>query len=32
MQPPLTPISLMLHTVPDAVHGELFSRLFNHLL
>lgn len=32
MQPPLKPISLMLRTVPDAVHSELFSRLFNHLL
>ena len=32
MQPPLKPISLMLRAVPDAVHSELFSRLFNHLL
>ncbi len=32
MQPPLKPISLLLRTVPDSVHSEFFSRLFNHLL
>lgn len=27
-----TPISLFLRAVPDAVHSEVFARLFNHLL
>lgn len=32
MQAPLTPLSLLLRTLPDSVHSELLSRLFNHLL
>lgn len=32
MQPPLKPLSLLLRSLPNAVHSELLSRLFNHLL
>jgi predicted lipid carrier protein YhbT len=32
MQAPLTPLSLLLRSLPDSVHSELLSRLFNHLL
>lgn len=31
MKPP-RPLALLLRTLPDAVHAELLSRLFNHLL
>ncbi len=30
--PPLKPLSLLLTTLPDALHCELLSRLFNHLM
>lgn len=32
MHIPLTPLSLALSIVPQAVHNELLSRIFNHLL
>lgn len=32
MQPPLKPLSILLRSLPDSVHSELLSRLFNHLL
>lgn len=32
MQPPLKPLSVLLRSMPGAVHSELLSRLFNHLL
>ena len=32
MQAPLKPLSILLRTLPDSVHSELLSRLFNHLL
>lgn len=32
MKPPIGPLSLLLRTLPDSVHSELLSRLFNHLL
>ncbi|HEY9147953.1 MAG TPA: hypothetical protein VIQ22_02990, partial [Gammaproteobacteria bacterium] len=32
MQPPLQPLSLLLRSLPGALHSELLSRLFNHLL
>ncbi len=32
MKPPLKPLSLLLRALPDSVHSELLSRLFNHLL
>jgi predicted lipid carrier protein YhbT len=32
MQAPLKPLSLLLRSLPDSVHSELLSRLFNHLL
>jgi len=31
MKPPL-PLSWLLRTLPDSVHGELLSRVFSHLL
>jgi predicted lipid carrier protein YhbT len=31
MKPPL-PLSLLLRSLPNGAHGELLSRLFNHLL
>ena len=32
MKAPIKPLSLLLRTLPDSVHSELLSRLFNHLL
>lgn len=32
MNPPLKPLGLLLRTLPDNLHSELLSRLFNHLL
>lgn len=32
MQAPIKPLSLLLRGLPDSVHSELLSRLFNHLL
>lgn len=32
MKAPLIPLSLLLRSLPDSVHSELLSRLFNHLL
>ncbi|MCW8828487.1 MAG: SCP2 sterol-binding domain-containing protein [Gammaproteobacteria bacterium] len=32
MQPPLKPLSLLLRSLPGAIHSDLLSRLFNHLL
>ena len=32
MKAPLAPLSLLLRSLPDSVHSELLSRLFNHLL
>lgn len=32
MRPPLKPISTVLRLLPDSVHAEFFSRLFNHML
>jgi len=32
MKAPLKPLSLLLRTLPDALHSELLSRLFSHLL
>lgn len=32
MQPPIKPLSRLLKTLPDRLHSELLSRLFNHLL
>lgn len=32
MNAPIKPISLLLRALPDSVHSELLSRLFNHLL
>ncbi len=32
MKAPLKPLSLLLRSLPDTVHSELLSRLFNHLL
>lgn len=32
MRLPLLPLSLLLKSLPNAVHSELLSRLFNHLL
>jgi len=32
MQPPLKPLSVILRGMPSAMHSELLSRLFNHLL
>ena len=32
MKAPVKPLSLLLRTLPDRVHSELLSRLFNHLL
>ncbi len=32
MKPQLFPLSVLLRTLPDAVHAELLSRAFNHLL
>lgn len=31
-KPPMQPLRLFLKTVPNAVHSEMLSRLFNHLL
>jgi predicted lipid carrier protein YhbT len=32
MKAPLKPLSILLRSLPDSVHSELLSRLFNHLL
>lgn len=32
MKPPLRPLSILLRSLPDNVHSELLSRLFNHML
>jgi predicted lipid carrier protein YhbT len=32
MKAPIKPLSLLLRTLPDRMHSELLSRLFNHLL
>ena len=32
MKAPIKPLSILLRTLPDSVHSELLSRLFNHLL
>ncbi|MEN8171151.1 MAG: SCP2 sterol-binding domain-containing protein [Pseudomonadota bacterium] len=32
MKPPLKSLSILLRGLPDSVHSELLSRLFNHLL
>lgn len=32
MKAPLAPLSILLRSLPDSVHSELLSRLFNHLL
>lgn len=32
MKPPLKPLSILLRSLPDSIHSELLSRLFNHLL
>lgn len=32
MKAPIAPLSILLRTLPDGVHSELLSRLFNHLL
>lgn len=32
MKAPLKPLSMLLRSLPDSVHSELLSRLFNHLL
>lgn len=32
MKAPIKPLSILLRSLPDSVHSELLSRLFNHLL
>ncbi|MDH5784443.1 MAG: SCP2 sterol-binding domain-containing protein [Chromatiales bacterium] len=32
MKAPIKPLTILLRSLPDSVHSELLSRLFNHLL